>query len=232
MKLISNKYLTFKKAIRKSIIKIYYLLVGSSSQYGEDLILDKLLKNKKDGFFVDIGAHHPSHFSNTYKFHKRGWVGINIEPDPNLYERFNKARPNDINLNIGVGPINGSMPFYRMSANTLSTFSESSVRWAVQDGHKLLDVINVPVMRLESIFEKYYHYGPIDFMSVDVEGFEMDVFNSNDWKKFRPVFIIAEIYHNENKIMSFLEGVDYKSIFNNGTNCIFQDIKYSKELDR
>ena len=43
------------------------------SQNGEDLILNRLFENKEKGFFIDVGAHHPIRFSNTYLFYKKGW---------------------------------------------------------------------------------------------------------------------------------------------------------------
>jgi FkbM family methyltransferase len=211
--------------IRRLVMKIYYYCLRSSSQYGEDLVLDKLLMNKKDGFFVDIGANHPTHLSNTYRFHKKGWVGINVEPDPRLYINFIDARRNDVNLNVGVGPVNGKMPFYRISANTLSTFNKESADGAIKDGHQLLDVKDLPVMRLDAIFEKYHPNGLVDFMSIDVEGFEMSVLSSNNWDKFRPNYLIIEINQNGNKIKQFLKNEGYSGIFDNGTNCIFRDEK-------
>ena len=51
--------------------------VKSYSQEGEDIILRNLFGNRKDGFYVDVGAHHPMRFSNTYFFYKLGWNGCN-----------------------------------------------------------------------------------------------------------------------------------------------------------
>lgn len=220
---ITLKYLSLKKFIRQFGINIYYYCLRSSSQYGEDLVLDKLLMNKKNGFFVDVGANHPTHFSNTFRFHKKGWVGINVEPDPRLHMNFIDARPKDINLNVGVGPTDGNMKFYRISANTLSTFNKESADRAVKDGHQLLDVIDLPVMRLDTIFKKYNPNGLVDFMSIDVEGFEMSVLSSNNWNKFRPNYLIIEINQNGNEIKEFLKSIGYFGIFDNGTNCIFRD---------
>tara|TARA_R110001606_G_scaffold258479_3_gene406249 strand:- start:196 stop:819 length:624 start_codon:yes stop_codon:yes gene_type:complete len=206
---------------------VYRRLIGSVSQYGEDVILDRLLGKKKVGFFLDIGANHPRKFSNTFRFSKRGWVGVNVEPDPELYKRFPKERPNDINLNVGVGPINGKMPFYKISADTLSTFNKEAADKAIQDGHKLINTITVPVISLEMLLEKYKPNGNIDFMSLDVEGFEMEVLKSNDWSRFRPYLIIVEVDKGGESIKSYLKGVGYRENFNNGTNCIFIDDGYN-----
>lgn len=224
MSFLFNHYQILKRFVRKSLLKNYYYFMNSYSQYGEDLILNKLLRGKKNGFFIDIGAHHPSYLSNTYRFYKKaGWSGINIEPDPSLFLSFINERPNDINLNIGIGPADGLMPFYLMSASTLSTFSKISADRAIKEGHEIVNIENIPVLKLDSVFKRYCSEKSVDFMSVDVEGFEMDVLRSNDWVRFRPNYLIVEINQNTNKIMRFLKGVGYLNIFNNGTNCIFLD---------
>ena len=69
---------------------------------GEDLILERLVKHLSKGTYVDIGCYHPKVGSNTYKLFKRGWQGINIDPNPNTIELFNRYRPHDTNLNIGI----------------------------------------------------------------------------------------------------------------------------------
>lgn len=60
----------------------------SFSQEGEDMLLDRFFMNQKDGFYVDVGAHHPERFSNTNYYYLRGWRGINIEADPSLMKEF------------------------------------------------------------------------------------------------------------------------------------------------
>ncbi|ETD27688.1 hypothetical protein [Helicobacter canis] len=76
----------------------------SYSIEGEDRIVRALLWQKHDkGFYVDVGAHHPFRFSNTYLFYTQGWSGINIDATPGSMKAFNKYRPRDINLEVGVG---------------------------------------------------------------------------------------------------------------------------------
>lgn len=72
------------------------------SQEGEDAILRRLFELTDKGFYIDIGAHHPQRFSNTYFFYLKGWNGINIEPRPGSSQLFNELRPRDINLELGI----------------------------------------------------------------------------------------------------------------------------------
>ena len=94
---------------------------GHFSQNGEDLFLFKYFKHEK-GIYVDVGANHPIKNSNTYLLYKNGWKGINIEPIPSRLSKFVKARPSDVNLNVGVGSTPGKLKFYEMSSSVYSTF--------------------------------------------------------------------------------------------------------------
>jgi hypothetical protein len=60
----------------------------SYSQEGEDMVLYRTFETVKEGFYVDVGAHHPDRFSNTYKFYKQGWRGINIDAMPGGMDPF------------------------------------------------------------------------------------------------------------------------------------------------
>jgi len=87
-------------------------LQNSYSQNSEDVLIDRLLGNKKTGFYVDVGAYDPSRLSNTKRFYKNGWTGINIEPDPRKIEKFYKLRARDLNLNVGVANKNGRLDYF------------------------------------------------------------------------------------------------------------------------
>ena len=83
------------------------------SVHGEDIILSACVK-QKEGFYVDIGAHHPSRKSNTKIFYDRGWSGINVEANPAAIPAFERDRPRDINLNCAVTNYDGEITFYLM----------------------------------------------------------------------------------------------------------------------
>ncbi len=83
--------------------------INSYSQEGEDMVLRRLFEQKTVGYYVDVGAHHPKRFSNTYYFYKRGWRGINIDAMPGSMKLFNKMRPRDINVEIPVSSGEGEI---------------------------------------------------------------------------------------------------------------------------
>jgi hypothetical protein len=103
----------------------------SYSQEGEDRVLSSLLfklhggKHINDGFYVDVGAHHPFLFSNTCLFYKQGWHGINIDAMPGSMAAFQKHRPRDINLESGVGQKAEKLKFFVFNELALNTFDES-----------------------------------------------------------------------------------------------------------
>ena len=75
----------------------------SYSQFGEDLLVQEVLGyERRDIFYIDIGAFHPISKSNTYIFYKRGGRGICVEPNPNAKALWQKFRPRDIFIGKGV----------------------------------------------------------------------------------------------------------------------------------
>ncbi|MHB9129364.1 MAG: FkbM family methyltransferase, partial [Candidatus Humimicrobiaceae bacterium] len=154
----------------------------SYAQKGEDLVLDNFSGNKRRGFYVDVGANDPHRFSNTKRFYLRGWTGINIEPDVDNWQKLSSQRKRDINLNIGIGESESSLEFYKFIPHTLSTFSKEEADNYVGQGYKLEKVVLVEVKKLEDILAEYCK-GDIDFMSIDTEGFDMQVLKSNNWNR-------------------------------------------------
>ena len=93
------------------------------SQEGEDTLLERIMGDiNYTGSYIDIGAHHPVIFSNTYKFYLSGWRGINIEATPGSIKLFNEIRPLDINLEIPISDKVEDLTFYKFNSPLLNTF--------------------------------------------------------------------------------------------------------------
>src|SRR5436190_418443 len=117
-----------------------YDLLGKRSyaQSGEDLIADIELEKKKKGFFVDIGAFHPKLFSNTYLFYKKGWRGVCEEPNPKMEELFEKTRPKDVFINMGVAASEEVMTYFEFEDAAANTFLPEQVKKNTEEaGRKL-----------------------------------------------------------------------------------------------
>ncbi len=205
--------------------KIQRKILDSNSQYLEDVFIDSIFRAKRNGFYVDIGANDPTELSNTKRFYDYGWTGINVEPDVNLFKKLCSARPRDINLNLGIGSMPGDLIFYELSANTLSTFNrKAALENAKKHGAVIIAEKLVKVITLAELFRSTAGGRHVDFLSVDSEGYEYEIFSSNDWKTYRPTAIIAEISdHKEKNVLNLLKEQDYVLIHYNGTNGIFVD---------
>jgi FkbM family methyltransferase len=170
-----------------------YLLL-SYSQEGEDLIASRKLAGIVGGLYVDVGAHHPRRFSNTMLFYRRGWRGLNIDPNPTAIRLFERERTRDINLCVGVADTSGLLTFYAFNEPAVSTFDANVANDLLRNSpYRLLEQRQVRVDRLENILAR--HLPPeqaIALMSIDVEGLDLDVMRSNDWDRFRPRCLLVE----------------------------------------
>ena len=175
-----------------------YVPIGrlSYSQEGEDLVLARFFETikKTEGFFVDIGAHHPIRYSNTYYFYRRGWRGINVDALPGTKKLFERMRPKDITVECGVGVKAGILTYFSFNEPALNTFSEHEAKKKDILPYRMLKKIPIPIVTLETILDENLPLEQgIDFLSIDVEGFDHEVISSNNWGKYRPKIILVEI---------------------------------------
>lgn len=176
-------------------------------------------------FYVDVGAHHPYRFSNTHWAYVMGGHGINIEPNADAIEQFNKMRCRDININCGIGIAENVMKYYKFEEPAFNTFEESEFKGI----RTPKEVVDVPVKTLKLIFEKY-EVDKIDFMNIDVEGLEMQVLQSNDWNKYKPFFILIEQKNMsvkeliESEIYLFLTALGYECEWKGIRTAIYRQV--------
>lgn len=193
------------------INNIRYIYLNKSlisySQEGEDIILMRIFNGQLSGFYVDVGAHHPMRFSNTYKFYKLGWQGINIEPNPDSFNLFRKYRPKDINLNCGIANKNDSLEYYMFDEPALNTFDHEVLRSYISNtSYKQIKKMHIDVLSLADVLNNYIPTDRrIDFLTVDAEGMDLDVLKSNDWKKYRPSWVLVEQLNLED-----IENLDFE----------------------
>lgn len=168
----------------------------SFSQEGEDLLLARLFESQSEGFFVDVGAHHPERFSNTRLLYARGWRGINIDATPGSMKAFDRARRRDINLEIAVASDEQMRHLYIFDEPALNSLSEdlSSRRHQTTD-YAIDRRIQLATRPLKKILDEYLpeDVTSIDLMTIDVEGQDLDVLRSNDWSRYRPRVLVIEV---------------------------------------
>lgn len=209
----------------------------SYSQEGEDLILDQYFLGLGDGFFVDVGAHHPFRFSNTYKLYRRGWSGINIDPLPGSMRLFKQSRPRDINLEIGIASKASELTYYEFDEPALNGFNqELSQERNRSTPYRILRTSLVQVRPLADVLKESVPHGKSCFevLSVDAEGFDLDVLQSNNWQKFRPKVVIAELRKTslsqvaEDPIFQYLTSLGYKWFACTGRSCFFESVTHDR----
>jgi len=207
----------------------------SYSQCGEDLIVDFLLTwvlKIESPTYLDIGAHHPWSLNNTMLFYKRGLAGINIEPDPVLFQDFTKYRKRDININKGIGFTKNSevADFYIMSYKALNTFSKEEAEKIDRAGNVKIETIKqVELININELLLKHYSNKPLDFLSIDVEGLDLDILKSIEFEKYKINVICVETVEylkandtkKKNSIKEFLFSTGYSAYADTSINTIF-----------
>jgi len=185
------------KEVPQGMLDLFQEISGACphySQEGEDILINRILAPNKAGFFVDVGAHHPIRFSNTYALYRKGWRGINVDATPGSMEMFKKLRPADINIECAVSIDDTPMMFHMFKESALNTFEPSLAQEYIDGGCVLERTIKIKPRSLLSILEEHLPPGKhINLLNVDVEGKELEVLHSNDWHSYRPDLIILEV---------------------------------------
>lgn len=162
----------------------------SFAQNAEDVLLYRALRHLEQGRYVDIGANHPVEDSITKAFYDRGWRGVNVEPVAFWFQKLQKERANDLNLQIAISDTDEGLEFFEVEETGLSTLDPDRAAECRQQG---LNVVpkTVACWTLAHLFEEI---GPQDthFLKIDVEGAEAQVIRSGDWKKHRPWIVLIE----------------------------------------
>jgi FkbM family methyltransferase len=187
--------------------------------------------------YLDIGANHPSYISNTYYFYIRGSKGVCVEPNPNLYKKIKKLRPRDKVMNVGIGINEETMAdFYLFPkyADGLSTFSKEEAAYWGETGMKQIGrikyekIIKIPLQTINTVIRNNFKQTP-DFISIDVEGLDLQILQSLDFDSYAPLVLCVETlsydqYQTEYKredIISFVKNKGYEIYADTHVNTIF-----------
>ena len=211
----------------------------SYSQEGEDMILKRLFEKQITGFYIDIGAHHPKRFSNTYHFYQKGWSGINIDAMPKSMKRFNKYRPRDINIEKPISEKKQILTFYSFNEPALNGFSKDlSEERNGKNGYFIESTNDIETSTLEDVLD--YHLPEnqeIDFLNIDSEGLDFEVLKSNNFEKHRPKVILIEILNSsldtihKSNVSIFLKSIDYHVYAKSINTVVFIDKFFLKEFE-
>lgn len=187
------------------------------SQCRQDKFLDTVVfNNKKEGFFIDIGAHDGKTYSNSLFFEESNqWSGICIEPNPTVFAKLDSFRKSE-NLNVCIGNSNKTIKFTQIEgyAEMLSGISESYDQRHIEridrdiankgGVRKEIDVEMITINSIGSLKEQH-----IDFISIDTEGNEFDIVSSMDFRTLEVECIVIENNYKDTRIRDFLAQYDF-----------------------
>jgi len=229
---LSKKYKFLKKIYFFYNIYIRnFKFLKNSAQSGEDKYIIKLFDEDFKGKFLDIGCYHPTRHNNTYELYKKGWSGINIDLNPLTIELFDFMRPKDVNINIGISDKDAEKELYFIDElDTQNTIDKNQLEFLKKHHNINQDQIivkKIQTKNLETILNEYQFYN-IDFMNLDIEGHELQVLKTLDFKKIKIKYLCIEmIEHNEESILNvknmkdLLKENNFKLIKNFGFNHIY-----------
>ena len=194
-RIYSPLYNFFNILHKKIISKKKYYSFG-----GIDIIVDYIFKDKKNGRYIDVGCQHPILNNNTYLLHKRGWRGINIDLDKENIKLFNYARNDDFNLKAAISSNEGESDlFFYHNKSPINTLNK---KVSQHRNAKVKEIKRIKTTTLNSAIEKsFFKNDKFDFLSIDVEGLELEVLKGFDLKKYSPAVIVIEYLDLSTKML-------------------------------
>jgi len=221
---------TFYQIIRAALKLLLRRGVHSSySQSGEDIVVRSLFRGKKNGIYVDVGAYHPILYSNTYGLYRHGWRGFVIDPNEAFRPLYRIFRYRDTFIHSGVAEASSSLVYFQFEDGAYNTFDAKVAEEYQRDGRSILLGKSIVQVEPLSAICSAYRVTEIDFLNIDVEGFDIAVLQSHDWS-IRPRVISVEDAKfnpddpNASRIYVFLHEKKYRLVGLTKLNLIFERI--------
>lgn len=201
----------------------------SCSQFGEDMIVRHLLEDVRTGFYVDVGAHHPVYYSNTYHFYRRGWRGINVDAIPGSMNAFRLLRPRDVNVEACVDAVAGvSREFFVFDSPALNTASPDEAAEVQRSGRgRVVARHRLTTTTLTDLLDRHLPPGrPIDFLTIDVEGMDEVILRHHDFARYRPRVLVFERKGCDaaavgvDSLVAYLKNVGYAPVAYSGASLV------------
>ena len=212
----------------------YFINRKSYAMDSEDTAISVFNKKKDNGFYVDIGAHHPIQRNNTHLLFKKGWEGINIDVNQFSIELFNFLRPNDLNLQIAVSDKEGEISFfYQKKFSQLNTTDKEVAKENFQGNFQEK---KVKCQTIQNILDNSkFKNKKIDLLNIDVEGAEMKVLNTLNFEIYDPSLICIEILgyremQSEQREKEIKNNQIFKFLVNKGYKKVWSGISYCSHL--
>ena len=208
----------------------------SYSDQGEDVVLDRVLwhvaKHKwdKPGFYLDIGAHHPTKGSVTKRLYDRGWRGVCVDMDQNSIDLFAEQRPEDIAVRAAAAETDGELTGYYVASGTSLFHTCDPVEAERLRGKYEVREERVPALSATSIMDLHAPGKSVDFLNIDVQRLEMDVLQGIDFTRYAPKVLAVEIHTDSidkmltSEVSGYLRYQGYKPV----ASCVITSFWYRK----
>lgn len=202
----------------------YYSQIEQDKYY-----IENIAKGAKYGHFLDIGAHDGIHTSNTATLEfEYGWQGLCIEANPDLAEQAVKNRPNSNVVNCAAWSSSKDVTFEipltnlkNIQGDLLSRISEeeelkeTNKKYFKQHFAAKTKKITIPATTITNLVGEYYYEFPVvfDYMSLDVEGAELEVLKGINFDKIKIKFMTIEHGNREGMVptlQKYLEPLGFK----------------------
>tara|TARA_Y100000590_G_scaffold3139_1_gene4153 strand:+ start:2582 stop:3292 length:711 start_codon:yes stop_codon:yes gene_type:complete len=191
--------------------KLYYEKYSkkSYSLSNVDLIIDYILKDIKQGVYIDLGCNHPIKYNNTYLLHKRGWSGINIDCDETSIKLFTKYRKNDFNVKkIVSGDEEIKKLYIYHDRSTINTLEKTLVDSRTSKPKKVTEERSTTLNQI--IESSPFKDSKINLLSVDIEGHEFHALKNFDFLKYKIDLIVIEFFDKKiGEMEIYKQSVDF-----------------------
>jgi FkbM family methyltransferase len=198
-------------------------------QAEQDLLAYLYFRGKRNGFFLDIGAHDGRTYSNSYVFEQLGWRGACVEPLPGVFKQLRQNRRCDCYQAALAGRSAREAAFiHAVGVDTLSGLESDMAGghedWILKEGGRP-ERITVRVMSFSELMAYYPPVRTIDFLSLDVEGAEMGILKTIDFEKYDFGLITVECIEEKsgegNELRAFMAGKGYGVLADLGLDLVF-----------
>ena len=202
----------------------FFIKKKSYAMNNEDIVILNYFKDRKNGFYVDVGCYHPIHRNNTHLLHMQNWSGVNIDTSQFSIDLFNFMRPRDLNYNCAISDKNKNIKlFYQKELSQLSTIEKGQAESVFQGEIKEKEI---EAFTLDEILSRdKYKDSKIDLLDIDVEGADLKVLRGLSFDKFKPELVCVEIHAKEiekSDIYNFLIDKNYKLLWSGVFSHIFK----------
>ncbi len=207
---------------RSILPALFHFSRPTFSQFGEDLAIARLLKPRRSGTYVDVGANHPLDGSNTAYFYMLGWSGLAIDPNPRFAAEFKRKRPRDTYLTCGASETACELTYYEFAYDKFNTLSLDRAQQLASEGNPPISQQQIACHPLRDLVAEHLAGRRVDLLNVDCEGFDLEVLKSADLATLSPTVVIIEDFdryrafrdgHGSSELDAYMRAANYSPLY-------------------